>query len=126
MPDLVHARLFIGDVNDAIAALTGPAMDMSGPSFTHVLSAVSSTSVSFITDCHSGLAILTKEVHRVVAGKEGAAVMVHDTVAGPKTRGTAAAARQLHCSSPTATAARSISFPMAAHLQQLTPIRPCL
>jgi dual specificity phosphatase 12 len=73
-PDLVRARLFIGDVNDAIAALTGPAADAPEPSFTHVLSAVSSASIDFITDCRPGLpAIPTEEVRRVVAGEEGAA-----------------------------------------------------
>jgi dual specificity phosphatase 12 len=95
-PDLVRACLFISDVNDTIAVLTGPVADVSGPSFTHILSAVSSTSISFITDCHSGLAIPTEEVRRVVAEEEGAAAEVHGTAAKPKMRGTAVAARQLH------------------------------
>jgi dual specificity phosphatase 12 len=68
MPDHVRDRLYFGDIKDAIAALTGS----STPTFTHVLSVVSSASISFITDCRPGLAIPTEEVRRVVAGEEGA------------------------------------------------------
>lgn len=67
MPHFVRGRLFFGDINDAIAALTADATD-----FTHVLSVVSSASISFITDCRPGLSIPTEEVRRVVAGEEGA------------------------------------------------------
>lgn len=67
MPHFVRDRLFFGDINDAIAALTADATD-----FTHVLSVVSSASISFITDCRPGLSIPTEEVRRVVAGEEGA------------------------------------------------------
>uniref|UniRef100_J3N5V8 protein-tyrosine-phosphatase n=1 Tax=Oryza brachyantha TaxID=4533 RepID=J3N5V8_ORYBR len=71
---LVRERLFFGDMNDAIAALTttASAQDTGGFSFTHVLSVVSSASISFITDCRPGLSIPTEEVRRVVAGEEGA------------------------------------------------------
>ncbi|XP_062204126.1 uncharacterized protein LOC133906279 isoform X2 [Phragmites australis] len=68
MPHLVRERLFFGDINDAIDALTTAA----STNFTHVLSVVSSASISFITDCRPGLAIPTEEVHRVVSGEEGA------------------------------------------------------
>uniref|UniRef100_A0A0E0F2A7 protein-tyrosine-phosphatase n=1 Tax=Oryza meridionalis TaxID=40149 RepID=A0A0E0F2A7_9ORYZ len=71
MPHLVRERLFFGDINDAIAALTTTAADTGG--FTHLLSVVSSASISFITDCRPGLSIPTDEVRRVVAGEEGAA-----------------------------------------------------
>ncbi|KAG8093535.1 hypothetical protein GUJ93_ZPchr0012g19683 [Zizania palustris] len=69
MPYLVREHLFFGDINDAIAALTvsGPNVD-----FTHVLSIVSSASISFITDCRPVLSIPTEEVRRVVTGEEGA------------------------------------------------------
>ncbi|BAT12572.1 Os11g0136800 [Oryza sativa Japonica Group] len=70
MPHLVRERLFFGDINDAIAALTTTAADTGG--FTHLLSVVSSASISFITDCRPGLSIPTEEVRRVVAGEEGA------------------------------------------------------
>ena len=69
MPHLVRERLYFGDIKDAIAALTESS---STPTFTHVLSVVSSASISFITDCRPGLAIPTEEVHRVFAGEEGA------------------------------------------------------
>ncbi|KAL6905675.1 hypothetical protein ACP4OV_003276 [Aristida adscensionis] len=68
MPHLVRERLFFGDVHDAIAALTAA----SSTDFTHVISVVSSASISFITDCRPGLSIPTEEVRRVVAGEEGA------------------------------------------------------
>jgi dual specificity phosphatase 12 len=69
MPHLVRERLYFGDIKDAIAALTESS---STPAFTHVLSVVSSASISFITDCRPGLAIPTEEVRRVVSGEEGA------------------------------------------------------
>jgi len=69
MPHLVRERLYFGDIKDAIAALTESSCT---PTFTHVLSVVSSVSISFITDCRPGLAIPTEEVHRVIAGEEGA------------------------------------------------------
>ncbi|CAN6362172.1 unnamed protein product [Urochloa humidicola] len=69
MPDLVRDRLYFGDIKDAIAALTDSSSTLT---FTHVLSVVSSASISFITDCRPGLAIPTEEVRRVVAGEEGA------------------------------------------------------
>ncbi|KAF0907255.1 hypothetical protein E2562_015758 [Oryza meyeriana var. granulata] len=71
MPHLVRERLFFGDINDAIAALTTTA---SSPDtgFTHLLSVVSSASISFITDCRRGLSIPTEEVRRVVSGEDGA------------------------------------------------------
>ncbi|KAK3139266.1 hypothetical protein QOZ80_5AG0380460 [Eleusine coracana subsp. coracana] len=64
VPDLVRDRLFFGDINDAVAALTAA----SPIDFTHVLSVVSSPSISFITDCRPGLAIPTEAVRRMVAG----------------------------------------------------------
>ncbi|RLN18388.1 hypothetical protein C2845_PM02G27040 [Panicum miliaceum] len=53
MPHLVRERLCLSDISDAIAALTE---SHSTPTFTHVLSVVSSTTISFITDCRPGLA----------------------------------------------------------------------
>uniref|UniRef100_A0A0E0BNL1 protein-tyrosine-phosphatase n=1 Tax=Oryza glumipatula TaxID=40148 RepID=A0A0E0BNL1_9ORYZ len=70
MPHLVRERLFFGDINDAIAALTTTTAEAGG--FTHLLSVVSSASISFITDCRPGPSIPTEEVRRVVAGEEGA------------------------------------------------------
>nr|CBX25342.1 hypothetical_protein [Oryza brachyantha] len=72
MPHLVRERLFFGDINDAIAALTATASAQDTGGFTHVLSVVSSASISFITNCRPGLSIPTEEVRRVVAGEEGA------------------------------------------------------
>ncbi|CAN6373975.1 unnamed protein product [Urochloa humidicola] len=69
MPHLVRERLYFGDIKGAIAALTESS---STPTFTHVLSVVSSASITFITDCRPGLSIPTEEVRRVVAGEEGA------------------------------------------------------
>ncbi|KAG2559893.1 hypothetical protein PVAP13_8KG035563 [Panicum virgatum] len=69
MLHLVRERLYFGDIKDAIAALTESS---STPTFTHVLSVVSSASISFITDCRPGLAIPTEEIRRVVTGEEGA------------------------------------------------------
>ncbi|KAF8671580.1 hypothetical protein HU200_049903 [Digitaria exilis] len=69
MPHLVREQLYFGDIKDAIAALTD---STTSATFTHVLSVVSSASISFITDCRPGLAIPTEEVRRVVAGEEGA------------------------------------------------------
>lgn len=73
MPHLVRERLYFGDIKDAIAALTEPSP---APTFTHVLSVVSSASISFVTDCRPGLAVPTEEVRRVFAGEEGAAAAV--------------------------------------------------
>ncbi|KAF8664637.1 hypothetical protein HU200_054344 [Digitaria exilis] len=81
MPHLVRERLYFGDIKDAIAALTDSST--TSPTFTHVLSVVSSASISFITDCRPGLAIPTEEVRRVVAGEEGApptAAVPHGTL----------------------------------------------
>ncbi|KAL6595624.1 hypothetical protein ACP70R_047964 [Stipagrostis hirtigluma subsp. patula] len=73
MPHLVRERLFIGDINDAIAALTAaPSSTPDATAFTHVLSVVSSASISFITDCRPGLSVPAEEIRRVVAGEEGA------------------------------------------------------
>uniref|UniRef100_A0ACD5XPB3 Uncharacterized protein n=1 Tax=Avena sativa TaxID=4498 RepID=A0ACD5XPB3_AVESA len=70
MPDRVRDRLYFGDINDAIAALTGPLPD--GTGVTHVLSVVSSASISFFTDYRPGLSLQAEEVRRVVAGEDGA------------------------------------------------------
>uniref|UniRef100_A0A0D9XNU2 protein-tyrosine-phosphatase n=1 Tax=Leersia perrieri TaxID=77586 RepID=A0A0D9XNU2_9ORYZ len=68
MPHLVRERLFFGDINDAIAALTSTT-----DGFTHLLSVVSSASISFVTDCRpGGISIPTEEISRVVAGEDGA------------------------------------------------------
>jgi dual specificity phosphatase 12 len=70
MPDLVRDGLYFGDINDAIAALTGSLPD--GTDITHVLSVVSSASISFFTDYRPGLSLPAEEVGRVVAGEDGA------------------------------------------------------
>ncbi|XP_051185948.1 uncharacterized protein [Lolium perenne] len=70
MPDLVRDHLYFGGINDAIAALTGPLPD--GTDITHVLSVVSSASISFLTDYRPGLSLPAEEVRRVVAGEDGA------------------------------------------------------
>ncbi|KAI4991772.1 hypothetical protein ZWY2020_040158 [Hordeum vulgare] len=69
MPDLVRDHLYFGDINDAIAALTASLPD--GTDITHVLSVVSSASISFFTDYRPGLCLPTEEVRRVVAGEDG-------------------------------------------------------
>ncbi|KAK1629063.1 hypothetical protein QYE76_003378 [Lolium multiflorum] len=70
MPDLVRDHLYFGGINDAIAALTGPLPD--GTEITHVLSVVSSASITFLTDYRPGLSLPAEEVRRVVAGEDGA------------------------------------------------------
>ncbi|KAM0851976.1 hypothetical protein ACQ4PT_052049 [Festuca glaucescens] len=70
LPDLVRDHLYFGGINDAIAALTGSLPD--GTDITHVLSVVSSASISFFTDYRPGLSLPAEEVRRVVAGEDGA------------------------------------------------------
>uniref|UniRef100_A0A453KC68 protein-tyrosine-phosphatase n=1 Tax=Aegilops tauschii subsp. strangulata TaxID=200361 RepID=A0A453KC68_AEGTS len=70
MPDLVRDHLYFGGINDAIAALTASLPD--GTDITHVLSVVSSASISFFTDYRPGLSLPAEEVRRVVAGEDGA------------------------------------------------------
>ena len=70
MPDLVRDHLYFGDINDAIGALTGALPD--GTDITHVLSVVSSASISFFTDYRRGLSLPAEEVRRVISGEDGA------------------------------------------------------
>ncbi|KAL4203356.1 hypothetical protein AMTRI_Chr01g127510 [Amborella trichopoda] len=62
MPTLVRNGLFIGDINDAAEVLCHGSSGI-----THVLSLLSSASISFFSDWQSSIVIPTKEIRRVFA-----------------------------------------------------------
>lgn len=63
MPNLVRENLFIGNISDAAEVL-----EKGSSEITHVLSVLSSSSISFFTEWHSSLDIPAKEIRRVFAG----------------------------------------------------------
>ncbi|XP_008794227.2 dual specificity protein phosphatase 12-like [Phoenix dactylifera] len=65
MPHLVRDRLFFGNISDAAAVLQSASME-----FTHVLSLLSSASISFFSDWRPGLSIRTKEIRKVLVGAD--------------------------------------------------------
>ncbi|XP_059646066.1 uncharacterized protein LOC132290332 [Cornus florida] len=66
MPYLVREHLFIGKIGDAAEILQNGSDEI-----THVLSVLSSASISFFTEWRKGLSIPTKEIRKVYAGSLG-------------------------------------------------------
>lgn len=63
MPCLVRENLFIGNISDAAEILEKGSCEI-----THVLSVLSSASISFFTEWRSSVDIPVKEIRRVFAG----------------------------------------------------------
>ncbi|XP_020101287.1 dual specificity protein phosphatase 12-like [Ananas comosus] len=68
MPHLVRDRLFFGNIGDAADVLQGGGGGGGGGEFTHVLSLLSSASISFFTEWRPTLSIPTEEICKVYAG----------------------------------------------------------
>lgn len=66
MPYLVREHLFIGNISDAAEVLQHGSEEI-----THILSVLSSTSISFFTEWRSGIVIPAKEVRKVHVGGSG-------------------------------------------------------
>lgn len=66
MPYLVRENLFIGNINDAAEIL-----EKGSSEITHILSILSSASISFFTDWRTSLELPAKEIRRVFAGDSG-------------------------------------------------------
>lgn len=66
MPYLVREYLFIGNIGDAAEILQNGSHDI-----THILSVLSSASISFFSEWRSGLSIPSKEIRKVYAGDSG-------------------------------------------------------
>ncbi|KAK4404752.1 Dual specificity protein phosphatase 12 [Sesamum angolense] len=66
MPYLVREHLFIGNIGDAVEILQNGSNDI-----THMLSVLSSASISFFSEWRSGLSIPSKEIRKVYAGDSG-------------------------------------------------------
>lgn len=62
MPHLVRENLFIGNITDAVDVL-----ENGSATVTHILSVLSSASISFFSEYKKGLAIPTKEIKTVYA-----------------------------------------------------------
>ena len=71
MPHLVRENLFIGNFADAVEILQN-----GSTTFTHILSVLTSASISYFTECKKGLTIPTKEISKVYAG--GASASAED------------------------------------------------
>ncbi|GER51910.1 dual specificity protein phosphatase, partial [Striga asiatica] len=63
MPYLVREHLFIGNIGDAAEVLQNGSDDI-----THILSVLSSASISFFSEWRSGISIPTKEIRKVFVG----------------------------------------------------------
>lgn len=63
MPFRVRDRLYIGDINDAAEVLQRGSAEV-----THVLSLLSSASISFFSEWRSSVSIQTKEIRQVFSG----------------------------------------------------------
>ncbi|KAB5519308.1 hypothetical protein DKX38_023627 [Salix brachista] len=63
MPFLVRENLFIGNISDAAEVLQNGSSEI-----THILSVLSSVSISFFTEWRSGVVIPTKEIKKVCVG----------------------------------------------------------
>ncbi|KAA8517288.1 hypothetical protein F0562_017581 [Nyssa sinensis] len=63
MPYLVREHLFIGNIGDAAEILQNGSEEV-----THILSVLSSASISFFSEWRSGLTIPTKEIRKVYVG----------------------------------------------------------
>lgn len=66
MPYLVRENLFISNINDAATVLQQGSGEIS-----HILSVLSSASISFFSEWRSGLSIPTKEIRKVYVGSLG-------------------------------------------------------
>ncbi|XP_057467729.1 uncharacterized protein LOC130757100 [Actinidia eriantha] len=66
MPYLVREHLFIGNISDAAEVLQNGSEEI-----THLLSILSSASISFFTEWRSGVSIPTKEIRKVYFGGLG-------------------------------------------------------
>ncbi|XP_010246177.1 PREDICTED: dual specificity protein phosphatase 12-like [Nelumbo nucifera] len=66
MPYLVRDRLFIGNISDAAEILQNGSTEI-----THILSLLSSASISFFTEWRSSLSIPSKEIRKVFIGESG-------------------------------------------------------
>ncbi|XP_075512816.1 uncharacterized protein LOC142548410 [Primulina tabacum] len=66
MPYLVREHLFIGNIGDAADILQN-----GGNEITHILSVLSSASISFFSEWRSGLSIPSKEIKKVYVGGSG-------------------------------------------------------
>ncbi|KAK2652080.1 hypothetical protein Ddye_011936 [Dipteronia dyeriana] len=64
MPYLVHENLFIGNIGDAAEILQNGSSEI-----THILSILSSVSISFFSEWRSGLSIPSKEIKKVYVGR---------------------------------------------------------
>lgn len=65
MPYVVRENLLIGNISDAAEALQNGSNDI-----THILSVLSSTSISFFSDWRTGLTISSKEIKKVHVAEE--------------------------------------------------------
>ncbi|CAI0452449.1 unnamed protein product [Linum tenue] len=65
MPHLVRENLFIGNITDAAEVLQSGTSDI-----THVLSVLSSASISFFTEWRSGVSIPAKEIKKVYFNRQ--------------------------------------------------------
>lgn len=63
MPHLVRENLFIGNIGDAAEVLQNGSTE-----FTHILSVLSSASISFFSEWRKGLEIPTKDIKKVYVG----------------------------------------------------------
>lgn len=66
MPYLVRENLFIGNISDAAEILQNGSAEI-----THILSVLSSASISFFSEWRTGLSIPTKEIRTVFVGGSG-------------------------------------------------------
>ncbi|KAI3444319.1 hypothetical protein Pfo_000984 [Paulownia fortunei] len=66
MPYLVREHLFIGNIGDAAEILQNGSNEI-----THILSILSSASISFFSEWRSGLSIPSKEIRKVYVGGSG-------------------------------------------------------
>lgn len=73
MPYLVREKLFIGNIGDAAEILQNGSGEV-----THILSILSSASISFFTEWRSSITIPTKEIKKVYVGGDHGAVAADD------------------------------------------------
>ncbi|XP_015866380.1 uncharacterized protein LOC107403964 isoform X2 [Ziziphus jujuba] len=81
MPYLVRENLFIGNIGDAAEILQNGSSEI-----THILSVLSSVSISFFSEWRSGLTFPTKEIKKVyVGGSQGGSASEDDLGDGSST-----------------------------------------
>lgn len=73
MPYLVREHLFIGNISDAAEVLQNGSTEI-----THILSVLSTASISFFTEWRSSLMIPSKEIKKVYVGRSGGICSGHD------------------------------------------------